>query len=57
MVVTFNRRDLLLESLAAVTAQSRAPDTVIVVDNASTDGTAAERAGQAPLGPAGRAHP
>ena len=40
VVVTFNRRDLLLESLAAVTAQSRAPDTVIVVDNASTDGTA-----------------
>jgi rhamnopyranosyl-N-acetylglucosaminyl-diphospho-decaprenol beta-1,3/1,4-galactofuranosyltransferase len=42
VVVTFNRRDLLLESLAAVTAQTRAPDTVIVVDNASTDGTAAE---------------
>jgi rhamnopyranosyl-N-acetylglucosaminyl-diphospho-decaprenol beta-1,3/1,4-galactofuranosyltransferase len=41
VVVTFNRRDLLLESLAAVTGQSRAPDRVIVVDNASTDGTAA----------------
>lgn len=41
VVVTYNRRDLLLESLAAVLGQSRAPDTVIVVDNASADGTAA----------------
>ena len=41
VVVTYNRRQLLLEALAAVHAQSRAPDAVIVVDNASTDGTAA----------------
>ena len=41
VVVTYNRRELLLESLAAVHAQSRAPDAVIVVDNASTDETAA----------------
>src|ERR1051326_214995 len=41
MVVTYNRRDLLLESLAAVLAQTRAPGKVIVVDNASEDGTAA----------------
>ena len=41
VVVTYNRRDLLLESLAAVLAQTRAPDQVIVVDNASEDGTAA----------------
>src|SRR5215472_5201449 len=41
VVVTYNRRELLLEALAAVHAQSRAPDAVIVVDNASTDGTAA----------------
>ena len=40
VVVTYNRRDLLLEALAAVHAQSRAPDAVIVVDNASADGTA-----------------
>ena len=40
VVVTYNRRDLLLEALAAVHAQTRAPDAVIVVDNASTDGTA-----------------
>jgi rhamnopyranosyl-N-acetylglucosaminyl-diphospho-decaprenol beta-1,3/1,4-galactofuranosyltransferase len=41
VVVTYNRRDLLLESVAAVLAQDRAPDSVIVVDNASEDGTAA----------------
>ena len=39
VVVTYNRVDLLRECLAAVTAQSRAPDAVLVVDNASTDGT------------------
>lgn len=41
VVVTWNRRDLLLEALAAVQAQSRPPDAVVVVDNASSDGTAA----------------
>lgn len=41
VVVSYNRRQLLLEALAAVHAQSRPPDAVIVVDNASTDGTAA----------------
>ncbi|HLX48135.1 MAG TPA: glycosyltransferase family 2 protein [Streptosporangiaceae bacterium] len=41
VVVTYNRRDLLLEALAAVQAQTRAPDVVIVVDNASTDDSAA----------------
>jgi rhamnopyranosyl-N-acetylglucosaminyl-diphospho-decaprenol beta-1,3/1,4-galactofuranosyltransferase len=41
VVVTWNRLDLLRESLAAVLAQHRPPDAVIVVDNASTDGTAA----------------
>ena len=45
-MVTWNRRDLLLESLAAVLGQDRPPDAVIVVDNASTDGTGdAVRAG------------
>ncbi len=39
VVVTYNRRDLVLESLAALDAQARRPDAVIVVDNASTDGT------------------
>jgi rhamnopyranosyl-N-acetylglucosaminyl-diphospho-decaprenol beta-1,3/1,4-galactofuranosyltransferase len=46
VIVTWNRRDLLLEAVAAVSAQTRPPDAVIVVDNASTDGTpAALRAG------------
>ena len=41
VVVTWNRLALLRESLAAVLAQRRPPDAVLVVDNASTDGTAA----------------
>jgi rhamnopyranosyl-N-acetylglucosaminyl-diphospho-decaprenol beta-1,3/1,4-galactofuranosyltransferase len=41
VVVTYNRQDLLFEALAAIDSQSRRPDAVIVVDNASTDGTAA----------------
>ena len=48
VVVTYNRRDLLLEALAAVHAQSRVPDAVIVVDNASTDGTGAAVRAQFP---------
>ena len=41
VVVTYNRRALLLECLAAVAAQTVPVDRVLVVDNASTDGTAA----------------
>ena len=41
VIVTYNRRRLLLESLAAVHGQGRVPDAVIVIDNASTDQTAA----------------
>jgi GT2 family glycosyltransferase len=41
IIVTFNRKALLTECLAALTAQERQPDHVLVVDNASTDGTAA----------------
>ncbi len=48
VMVTYNRQQLLLEALAAVLAQSRAPDSVIVVDNASTDGTAAAVRAQFP---------
>lgn len=40
VVVTYNRRALLQEALAALAAQSRRPDHVVVVDNASSDGTA-----------------
>ncbi|RYU12822.1 glycosyltransferase family 2 protein [Nocardioides iriomotensis] len=39
VVVTWNRRDLLEESLAALDAQSHPPARIVVVDNASTDGT------------------
>jgi len=48
VLVTYNRRQLLLEALAAVHSQSRAPDAVIVVDNASADDTAAAVRSQYP---------
>jgi rhamnopyranosyl-N-acetylglucosaminyl-diphospho-decaprenol beta-1,3/1,4-galactofuranosyltransferase len=38
-VVTRDRRDLLRQSLAAVAAQTRPVDRIVVVDNASSDGT------------------
>jgi rhamnopyranosyl-N-acetylglucosaminyl-diphospho-decaprenol beta-1,3/1,4-galactofuranosyltransferase len=41
VVVTHDRRDLLAGALAAIEAQTRVPDAVVVVDNASCDGTAA----------------
>ena len=40
VIVTWNRRELLAESLSAVADQTRPPDRLVVVDNASTDGTA-----------------
>lgn len=39
VVVTRNRRALLAECLAALGAQTRRPDRILVVDNASSDGT------------------
>jgi rhamnopyranosyl-N-acetylglucosaminyl-diphospho-decaprenol beta-1,3/1,4-galactofuranosyltransferase len=41
VVVTHDRRDLLAGALTAIGTQTRAPDLVIVVDNASSDGTPA----------------
>lgn len=41
VVVTFNRRDLLRQCIGALQAQSRSLDGILVVDNASTDGTQA----------------
>ncbi|WP_432570952.1 glycosyltransferase [Kineococcus sp. SYSU DK005] len=41
VVVAHQRRELLLAALAALAAQTRRPDAVVVVDNASTDGTSA----------------
>lgn len=46
VVVTHNRCDLLIESLTALQAQDRVPDDIVVVDNASSDGSVdAVRAG------------
>lgn len=39
VVVTFNRADLLVRMLDGLAAQTRPPDTVIVVNNASADHT------------------
>jgi GT2 family glycosyltransferase len=41
VVVTYNRHDLLVECLDRLDAQSRRPDHILVVDNASTDATPA----------------
>jgi GT2 family glycosyltransferase len=40
VIVTYNRLQLLKESIAAVKSQTRPVDRIIVVDNHSTDGTA-----------------
>src|SRR5581483_8184095 len=39
VICTYNKRELLLECLDALTAQTRPLERVIIVDNASTDGT------------------
>jgi len=39
VVVTWNRKALLAECLTMLAAQTRPPDVVVVVDNASTDGS------------------
>lgn len=39
VVVTYNRKECLLECLRAIERQTLRPDTVYIVDNASTDGT------------------
>ena len=41
VVVTRDRRELLLRCLAALDTQNRRPDRVVVVDNASQDGSSA----------------
>jgi len=47
-ILTRNRREVLREALAAVLAQTRPADGLIVVDNASTDGTPAMLADEFP---------
>lgn len=39
LIVTYNRQNLLIECLAAVKEQAFTPSTIVVIDNASTDGT------------------
>ena len=39
VVVTHNRREMLRRCLAALADQRRVPDRILVVDNASSDGT------------------
>jgi rhamnopyranosyl-N-acetylglucosaminyl-diphospho-decaprenol beta-1,3/1,4-galactofuranosyltransferase len=45
VVVTYNRRDMVTRLVAALDAGSVVPDEVVVVDNASSDGTADALAG------------
>ena len=40
VIVTYNRKDLLLECVSAVLGQEGGAPAVIIVDNASSDGTA-----------------
>lgn len=39
IIVTYNRKDLLLKCIDAVCSQSRQPDVIYIIDNHSTDGT------------------
>lgn len=39
IIVTYNRKDLLMKNVNACLRQSRKPDGIFVIDNASTDGT------------------
>jgi rhamnopyranosyl-N-acetylglucosaminyl-diphospho-decaprenol beta-1,3/1,4-galactofuranosyltransferase len=48
VVVTYNRKNLLRECLQALLSQSRPPDEIMVIDNASSDGTPAVLAADFP---------
>lgn len=39
VVVTYNRKELLMECLESLKEQSRTLDSILIIDNASTDGT------------------
>ena len=39
VVVTYNRKALLVECLEALLNQTHAPERILVIDNAATDGT------------------
>lgn len=42
LIVTFNRKNLLLECLQALSSQTRQPSKILIIDNASTDETIKE---------------
>jgi GT2 family glycosyltransferase len=46
VVLTWNRKDMLATCLSAIAGQTRPPDRIIVIDNASTDGTDVMLAGR-----------
>ena len=48
IVVTHNRKEMLRECLAALAAQAAPPERILVVDNASSDGTGAMLAEEFP---------
>lgn len=39
IIVTYNRKELLLRCIEAVSTQSSLPNAIFIIDNASTDGT------------------
>lgn len=39
VIVTFNRKELLIKCIEAVLGQTHLPNTIYIIDNASTDGT------------------
>lgn len=39
IIVTYNRKELLLRCIKAIVTQSKLPDAIFIIDNASTDGT------------------
>lgn len=39
VVVTYNRKELLIKCLSSLRKQTRLPDTIYIIDNQSTDGT------------------
>lgn len=39
LIVSFNRKELLLQCLQALSVQTQQPSKILIVDNASTDGT------------------
>lgn len=51
VVVTYNRKTLLLRCLEALLAQSRRPDAIYLIDNHSTDGTCEELANRGLIAP------